>query len=285
MDFLRHGGEDEGGAMESMDCSLLALRILRRLIVQFDFPNRHDSVRHIWGTIWQQFNDLLAFVGSEKRHMLTRGPALLIESHLLQFSKLHLHMAKNHPAAFALLPDTLAVVQAYWVLIREFSENYGLRTEELTPTIGTDGDEVGEVPFAERLTLKGLLILRACCKMAFNPIQTFKYQQREDKDEKRVARELVQQDLLTQQFASDVMEVLMTRYFVFTSRDLKQWEEEPDEWEKTQEGAGDDWEFSIRTCSEKLFLDLVVNYKDFLVPSLVQILERSGMYNPILSIS
>ena len=37
------------------------------------------------------------------------------------------------------------------------------------------------------------------------------------------------QELLTSDFAKDVMEIIITRLFVFTPRDLKQWEEEPDE--------------------------------------------------------
>jgi len=68
---------------------------------------------------------------------------------------------------------------------------------------------------------------------------------------------------------------------VFTPRDLKQWEQEPDEWEKTQEGAGDDWEFSIRTCAEKLFLDLIINFKeDLLQPFLEYVRESSRAYLP-----
>lgn len=77
--------------------------------------------------------------------------------------------------------------------------------------------------------------------------------------------------LLTESFAREVMEILVTRFFVFTPRDLREWEEEPDEWEKSQEAAGEDWELSIRTCSEKLFLDLMVHYKDLLVQPLLAV--------------
>lgn len=43
--------------------------------------------------------------------------------------------------------------------------------------------------------------------------------------------------------------------------------------EKSQEGAGEDWELSIRTCSEKLFLDLMINYKDSLVQPLLAVFQ------------
>ena len=47
------------------------------------------------------------------------------------------------------------------------------------------------------------------------------------------------------------------------------------QWEKSQEGAGDDWEFSIRTCSEKLFLDLIINYKNELFPPLLNHITKA----------
>ena len=84
-------------------------------------------------------------------------------------------------------------------------------------------------------------------------------------------------NLLTQSYAQDIMEILVMRFFFLTSRDLKQWEEEPSEWEKTQEGAGEDWEYSIRTCAEKLFLDLVINYREALITPLLNVLQNAGM--------
>lgn len=107
--------------------------------------------------------------------------------------------------------------------------------------------------------------------MIFNPAQTFKFHKAEDKEEKKLSKELMRAYLLTDDFAREMMETLVTRFFLFTTRDLKDWEEEPDEWEKNQEGSGDDWDFSIRTCAEKLFLDLMINYKDLLVQPLLQV--------------
>ncbi len=49
---------------------------------------------------------------------------------------------------------------------------------------------------------------------------------------------------------------------------------QPDEWEKSQEGGGSDWEFSVRSCSEKLFLDLMINYKDVLVEPLLTVFKN-----------
>ena len=78
----------------------------------------------------------------------------------------------------------------------------------------------------EMLTLKGLLLIRACLKMVFNPVQTFRYQKDEDKQERKKPKELMKAELLSGEFAREMMETLVTRFFVFTVRDLKEWEEE-----------------------------------------------------------
>ena len=69
----------------------------------------------------------------------------------------------------------------------------------------------------------------------------------------------------------EMMETLVTRFFVFRARDLREWEEEPSEWERREEGEGETWEFSVRVCAEKLFLDLVINNKDQLIQPLLQV--------------
>ncbi|KAL9124942.1 MAG: hypothetical protein Q9217_005789 [Psora testacea] len=277
--FLQFGGDDEGGALESMDRSLLALRILRRLIIAgYEHPNREPAICEIWMSLSAQFGRMLGLISSEDQTLeLQAVPRFLVEKHLLQIAKLHLNMAKDHAAAFVLLPGSLELARSYWGFARDFSQTYGMQPS--TPAeIGTDGDlqDIDEISFTEQLSLKGLLLLRACSKMIFNPAQSFKYPRDEDKKEKNVAKDLMKNELLTAELARDVMETLVTRFFVFTPRDLKQWEEEPDEWEKSQEGAGDDWEFSIRTCSEKLFLDLVINYKAELVPPLISVILDAG---------
>lgn len=118
--------------------------------------------------------------------------------------------------------------------------------------------------------------------MIFNPAQTFKFHRAEDKEEKKLSKELMKAYLLTDGFAHEAMETLVMHFFRFTPRDLKEWEEEPDEWEKSQEGGGEDWEYSIRTCAEKLFLDLMINYKDMLVQPLMEVFKTVGSTFPVI---
>ncbi|KAK3676729.1 hypothetical protein LTR78_003506 [Recurvomyces mirabilis] len=241
--------------------ALMAMKVLRRLLITgYEHPGRHDEVVRIWHTTQQ--------------HLQTCLQHRELEKLALQLAKLHHEMTREHPASFALLPNSMDLARAYWGLARSFGESIGthdcVQSAVAADLIGMDGD-ADEKPTTEKLALRGLLILRACVKMVHSPAQTFKYRTPEDKEEKRRATELVRQSLLSSRFVQEIMEVVVSRFFVFRASDLRQWEEEPEEWEKREEGDGEDWEFSLRSCSEKLFLDLAINYKDMLVHPLLQV--------------
>lgn len=273
--FLESGGDDEGGALDSIEQSLLALRIIRRLIIAgYDHPNRNDEVLEFWSVIGGQIGQMLSLVLQESSSVNVGGKQL-IEKHIMQMAKFHLNMVQTHPAGFSLLPDSTSLAHAYWRAITLLGETFGSQTVTASSKIGHDGDiDDEETPVLEKMSLKGLLILRACVKMAYNPAQTLRYQQPEDREERKRSTELIKDTLLVDGFVREMMETLVTRFFVFRGRDLRDWEEEPEEWERREEGEGDVWEFSIRSCSEKLFLDLVIHHKQLLVQPLLDVFNN-----------
>jgi hypothetical protein len=238
------------------------------VIAGYDFPGREKDVQEFWTMTRTHFGDFFRYVASDDSP-LSSSVQKLIEKHLMQLSKLHLNMAVTHPAAFVLLPNSLDLVRDYWSLVSKLGETWGSKSID-GATIGTDGDADDETPILERLGLKGLLIIRACVKMVFYPAQSFRYKQQEEKDEKNQATETIKTQLLTDDLVREMISALVTRFFVYRPSDLRMWEEEPDEWEKMEEG-GEDWEFSIRPCAEKLFLDLAKNFKDLIVQPLLQV--------------
>lgn len=260
---------------EDMQQSLLAIKLLRRLLISgYEHPNRDSDVVAFWNLSIQQLDFFLQMLGSAAGQLPPEISTLLAR-HTVQLAKLHHEMAKDHPAAFALLPNSLTMTGSYWSLIKNFGETFGSR-EAITFAIGTakiatDGDTEDEKSSTEKVALKGLLIIRACVKMVHNPTQTFKYRTAEDKEERHQATEILKQSLLTESFVREIMETTVARFFVFRASDLREWLEEPEEWEKREEGDGDDWEFSVRSCSEKLFLDLAINYKDIIIEPLLRV--------------
>jgi hypothetical protein len=267
--FFQDGGDDEGGAIESIDNSLLAIKIIRRLLIAgYDFPGREKDVQEFWTLTRTHLGDFLQYVTPENSPLATEVQRK-IEKHLMQLAKLHLTMATTHPAGFVLLPNSLDLTRDYWSLVSRLGEQWGSKSIK-DAKVGTDGDVEEEAPILERVGLKALLLIRACVKMVFYPTQTFRYKQQQEKDEKNQATHLIKTDLLTDDLVREMISALVTRFFVFRPSDLRMWEEEPDEWEKQEEGA-EDWEFAIRPCAEKLFLDLAKNFKDLIIQPLLQV--------------
>ncbi|CAI9628179.1 unnamed protein product [Alternaria burnsii] len=267
--FFRDGGDDEGGALESIDNSLLAIKTMRRLIIAgYEFPGRDKDVQGFWTLTRTHFGEFLQYVIPENSPLAVEVQKK-IGKHLMQLSKLHLNMATTHPADFVLLPNSIDLARDYWSLISRLGEQWGSKSIE-GAKVGIDGDEEDESPIIERLGLKGLLLIRACVKMVFYPTQTFRFKHQQEKDEKNQATHMIKTDLLTDDLVREMISALVQRFFVFRPSDLRMWEEEPDEWEKMEEGA-EDWEFAIRPCAEKLFLDLAKNFKNLIIQPLLQV--------------
>jgi hypothetical protein len=259
--IVEQGGAGEGKLLETLELSLMALKVLRRLIIAgFEHPSRNQEVQGFWVLTHSHFSKFHSFVDESTN--LPEPIHRSIEKHLLQMSKLHVEMAKTHPASFALLPESISLVKSYWSLVVTLGEKYD--------SLGAGGEEEGK-SLTEKTGLRALLLIRACAKMAFNPAQTFKYQTPEDKEERKQSVQLVKMQLFTEEFVINVMELLVTQFFRFRKIDFQDWEEEPEDWEKREEENSDAWEFSIRSCSEKLFLDLVIHFKDLLIPRLLTV--------------
>ena len=153
-------------------------------------------------------------------------------------------------------------MQSYWTLFIKLGEDYD--------KLGADGENEGK-SLMEKTGLRALLLIRACARLAFNPVHTFKYQTPEDKEERKQSVEIIKTQLFAEDFVINVMELLVTQFFRFRKGDFREWEEEPEEWERREAEISEAWEFSIRSCSEKLFLDLVIHFKELLIPRLLSV--------------
>ena len=269
MAFLTSGRGDEDTADYDMVNSLLALRILRRLVVSgYERPHGDKTVEQFWSMSQNQFGQLLDFVSHD-----SAVPAPyqdVVGKHLLQFTKLHIDMSEQHSASFVFLPNSISLVHAYWDLVAKFAEVFdksgGIRQGSGEP--GTAKSKV-EGPLLERLALKGLLLLRACVAIAFRPIQTFKYRTPDTKAEQQQARDIVKSELLKDELVAQIVNAIITHLFVFRKSDLDSWEMDPEEWEQQEQSEGSAYLWEVRPCAEKLFLDLLTNYKQLLIPPLL----------------
>lgn len=272
---LSGNSSDHATLSQEMHTSLLAIKTLRRLMIAgYEFPNRESEVHEFWQLTSSQVGQFINIISNPTA--LPDDLLQLAEKHLLQLSKLHLEMAKSHPAAFVILPNSIDLVQSYWILVKQFGETFGSRTPVANAAIGFNGDQSEARPFQEKLGLKGLSLIRACIKMVFNPTQTFKYRHAQEKEERAAATQAIKDQLLNHAFIQEVMEVVVTKFFVFRESDLREWEEEPEEWEHSMESEGEGFEFSIRPCAEKVFLDIALNYRDIVIQPLLAVFHQVG---------
>lgn len=265
--MVLEGNTSQASSPQMMEQGLMTLKIIRRLIVHgYEHPGRHREVQDFWQLSCQHFDSVIPFTGLEGA--MTQYPedvCNVIEKQTLQLCKFHVDMAKTHPASFALFPNCIELVHKYWRLVDKFAEGY----VKLQAGADSEGQSL-----PERVVLRGLLLVRACSRMAFNPAQTFKYQTPEDKEERKRAVERIKTELFDENLVLSAMETLVTYYFRFRTADFQEWEADPESWVQREEVISDAWEFSIRSCAEKLFLDLIIHFKELLIPRLLSVFQN-----------
>ncbi|KAI2641149.1 putative importin 11 [Xylaria nigripes] len=259
--FMASGNGEESNAVAALGSSLAAFKILRRLLILgYDFPHRDEVVRQIWTFSQLQFGQVFSLVND-------KYPA--IGEHLVQFTKFHLDMASSHPASFAALPGSADLVRSYWNVVAEFSVVYDQSDGIRQGGSSSETKSRPEGPLLERFALKGLLLMRACVKMTHHPVLGIKYRSKEDAQEQQEAIRNLKVQLFSDDFVNQMAHTIITHLLVFRKADMDAWEDEPQEWEQQEESQGNAYEWEVRPCAERLFLDLLMSYKDLLLAPLL----------------
>ncbi|KAK1458483.1 importin-beta domain-containing protein [Colletotrichum cuscutae] len=278
VDYLTSGRGEEDTADAAMLNSLISLKTIRRLlVVGYEAPHNDKTVEQFWTVSQNHFGQFLGFVSHDSPVPAPYQDT--VGKHLLQFTKLHIDMSEAHPASFAVLPNSLPLVHAYWDLVAKFAEVFE-KSGGIRQSSGDSGPSESkskvEGPLLERLALRGLLLMRACLRIAFYPKQTFKFRSAEAKKDENDAVALIKQELLKDDFVVQMANIIITHLFVFRKADLDAWEEDPEEWEQQEQSEGNAYEWEVRPCAEKLFLDLLVNFKDLMIPPLLSYFQTAS---------
>ncbi|KXH54033.1 importin-beta domain-containing protein [Colletotrichum salicis] len=278
IDYLTSGRGEEDVADVAMLNSLISLKTIRRLlVVGYEAPHNDKTVEQFWTVSQNHFGQFLGFVSHDSPVPAPYQDT--VGKHLLQFTKLHIDMSEAHPASFAVLPNSLPLVHAYWDLVAKFAEVFE-KSGGIRQSSGDSGPSESkskvEGPLLERLALRGLLLMRACLRIAFYPKQTFKFRSAEAKKDENDAVALIKQELLKDDFVVQMANIIITHLFVFRKADLDAWEEDPEEWEQQEQSEGNAYEWEVRPCAEKLFLDLLVNFKDLMIPPLLSYFQTAS---------
>lgn len=83
----------------------------------------------------------------------------------------------------------------------------------------------------------------------------------------------IMREFFTSERLEFIMEKLLMHYFLLTPSDIEQWEEDPEDF-VTDEG-GDSWKYSLRSCTEALFMALFQKYHPIMTKQLAIYVQKS----------
>ncbi|CAG8476007.1 4188_t:CDS:10 [Ambispora gerdemannii] len=157
-----------------------------------------------------------------------------IESHITLIGKLYIDLQMMHPIPFALTPRTMEILKYYWQVLVAHGPSY-------------DQGVIKKSSYNQNS--RGL-----------------------DKSKITAAIKTVDDELLTPEFITSCAEILISRFLILMKEDLSMWEEDPEGWVNSSEA--DHWEYQLRPCAEKVFMELLMQNREILSPLIIRLLEN-----------
>ncbi|XP_051924446.1 importin-11 [Hippocampus zosterae] len=235
---------DETAAMASLERTLLSLKVLRKLTVHgFQEPQQNMEVMGFLNAVFERLKQFLECcrqlgAGSTCREKL--------EKTIILYTKVLLDFLEGHPCAF------IPLIQCSL----EFAVGY-----VFTP--------VGEGVTFERFIVQCMnLIKMIVTNDAYKPANNIE----ESKPESLEAHK-IKTAFFTQPTLREIGCRLVSHYFLLTKEELDMWEEDPESF-AVEETGGDSWKYSLRPCTEVLFLDIFNNYGRTLTPVLLDMVQN-----------
>lgn len=90
----------------------------------------------------------------------------------------------------------------------------------------------------------------------------------------------IKMSFFTYSTLSEILKRLVCQYLLLTEDDLQLWDTDPEEY--IGDEGGDSWKFSLRPCAEVLFLTLFKEFRESLIPVLLEMVQevQSSPSNP-----
>ncbi|XP_069360419.1 importin-11-like [Maniola hyperantus] len=243
--FLRHIQEGAATEMitEHLEKALLCLRILRKLTV-FGFKKPYecqDAVAFL-NVVFDRAKTSL-----ECRKLLKgRGiyPLELCEKFIIHLTKVALGVLSFHPLSYAPLIRPSLEFTLYYC----FTEQGMLLTYE-------------------RFTIQCLNIVKGILQCAEYKLPKGTEQVKEPLT---LHAHQMKSEVLVQDTVCHMCRHLVTHYFLLSSDDLALWDAEPESFATDE--AGESWKYSLRPCTEAVFMELFHEFRAVLAPELVRLL-------------
>ncbi|XP_074787652.1 importin-11 isoform X2 [Athene noctua] len=242
---------DEAAATNSLERTLLSLKVLRKLTVH-GFVEPHWSVE-VMGFLHAVFERLKQFLECSRSIRAENVCRDRLEKTIILFTKVLLDFLDQHPFSFTpLIQRSL-----------EFAVSYVFT-------------EAGEGIVFERFIVQCMNLIKMIVKnYAYKPSKNI-----EDSSPETLEAHKIKTEFFTYPTLMEICRRLVTHYFLLTKEELAMWEEDPEGF-TVEETGGDSWKYSLRPCTEVLFIDIFHEYNQTLTPVLLEMVHSLQVYNAV----
>uniref|UniRef100_A0A2K6LZ65 Importin-11 n=3 Tax=Cercopithecidae TaxID=9527 RepID=A0A2K6LZ65_RHIBE len=234
---------NEAVILSSLERTLLSLKVLRKLTVNgFVEPHKNMEVMGFLHGIFERLKQFLECSRSIGTDNVCRDR---LEKTIILFTKVLLDFLDQHPFSFTpLIQRSL-----------EFSVSYVFT-------------EVGEGVTFERFIVQCMNLIKMIVKnYAYKPSKNF-----EDSSPETLEAHKIKMAFFTYPTLTEICRRLVSHYFLLTEEELTMWEEDPEGF-TVEETGGDSWKYSLRPCTEVLFIDIFHEYNQTLTPVLLEMMQ------------
>ncbi|XP_065513088.1 importin-11 [Caloenas nicobarica] len=234
---------DEAAATNSLERTLLSLKVLRKLTVHgFVEPHWSSEVMGFLNAVFERLKQFLECSRSIRAENVCRDR---LEKTIILFTKVLLDFLDQHPFSFTpLIQRSL-----------EFAVSYVFT-------------EAGEGIVFERFIVQCMNLIKMIVKnYAYKPSKNI-----EDSSPETLEAHKIKTAFFTYPTLMEICRRLVTHYFLLTKEELMMWEEDPESF-TVEETGGDSWKYSLRPCTEVLFIDIFHEYNQTLSPVLLEMVH------------
>uniref|UniRef100_A0AAY4AR79 Importin-11 n=1 Tax=Denticeps clupeoides TaxID=299321 RepID=A0AAY4AR79_9TELE len=234
---------DQEAALSSLERTLLSLKGAKMMI---PYTKRIHSSFVAIGFLNSVFERLKQFL--ECCRQVHRGSICRekLEKTIILYTKVLLDFLECHPYPF------IPLIQRSL----EFAVSYVFT-------------EAGEGVVFERFIVQCMNLIKMIVKNdSYKPAKNI-----EDSKPEILEAHQIKTAFFTHPTLTEIGKRLVSQYFLLTEEEITMWEEDPESF-AVEETGGDSWKYSLRPCTEVLFLDIFHNYSQTLTPVLLEMVQN-----------
>lgn len=244
--FLSQVAENDQQMGSSMEKALLSLRILRKLTVHgFKKPHESEDAMLFLNLVFDRAKTMLDC----RKSLQAKGSSLvqLCEKFIIHLTKVLIAVLEHHPFSYVDLIHSSLEFAVFYVF---------------TPA--------GEHLLFERFIIQCLNLIRGILMCAeYKAAKNIE----ETKEPATLRAHHIKLNFFIPSTLTEMCTKLVTHYFLLTRDDLELWDSDPESF-ATDEG-GESWKYSLRPCTETLFLTLFHEFRVTLVPVLLEMIQNN----------